>query len=71
MLMSLMFRMNLFNLINFINITSTKKNVNMSTKIKRSDGYFIFNVDSNMFSILIKRCPLKYYKTSFENIILF
>jgi len=65
-LMSLMFRMNLFNLINHKHNIKKKKNVSMSTKIKCSNGYFIFNGDSNMFSILIKRCPLKYYKNLFE-----
>jgi hypothetical protein len=25
-------------------------------------GYFIFDVDLNMFLIKIKRCPLKYYQ---------
>jgi hypothetical protein len=39
-----------------------KNNVDLSTLIKFSDGYSIFNADLNMFPILIKRCPLKYYK---------
>ncbi len=25
------------------------------------NGYFIFNIDFNMFLILIERCPLEYY----------
>jgi hypothetical protein len=41
-----------------------KSNVNMSSLINCFDEYFIFNVDLNMFPILIKMCVLKYYKKS-------
>ncbi len=39
-----------------------KNNVYLSILIKFFDGYFIFNVDLNMFLIFIKTCLLKYYK---------
>jgi L-cystine uptake protein TcyP (sodium:dicarboxylate symporter family) len=48
--------------INLLMVWDDKNNVNLSTFIKCYDGYFIFNVDFNMFLILIEICPLKYYK---------
>jgi hypothetical protein len=52
--MNLMFRIGLLNLTNFINISFIKYNVKLSTLIKFSNGYFIFNVYLNMVLILIK-----------------
>jgi hypothetical protein len=56
-----MFRMSLLNLISFVNIKFIKSNIDLSTFIKCFNEYFIFNVDLNMFLILIKRFQLKYY----------
>jgi len=53
--MNLMFRMSLLHLTNFIN-------VNLSTLIICFDGYIISNVDLDIILILIKKCPIKYYK---------
>jgi len=51
--------MSLLSLINFIKIPCC------------SNVYFIFNVDMNLFSILIKRCSLKYYTKKLIEILWF
>jgi hypothetical protein len=58
-LMNLMFKIILLNLTNFINMALIKNNVNLSTLIRCFDVYIIFNVDLNIYLILIKKVSIK------------
>jgi hypothetical protein len=60
--------MSLLSLRNFTYITLMYNSVESSN----FDKYFIFNVDLNIFKIMIKICPLKYfwkYKTNFNGFV--
>jgi hypothetical protein len=52
-------------------MTLIKNNVNLSTLIIFFDGYIIFNVDLNIFVILILKCLLKYYRKLKFNVFMF